>query len=155
MVKDVDSVAEELVRGTGDRLTSARVQVLATLLNAGRALTHNEIQARLNKAHGMNRVTVYRVLEWLTQKDIAHKITGEDRVWRFNVLEGRHGGHHPHFICNACGRVLCLGEVGKSAEPNLPAGFQSQEVELTVKGLCDACGEHARRKTPYRARRGA
>lgn len=148
----VESIAESRIRGTGDRVTGARVQVLATLLGAGRALTHSEIEARLDSAHGVNRVTVYRVLEWLTRKGIAHKIAGEDRVWRFNVAEQGHGGHHAHFICNGCGRVLCLEDTGQQQQVELPVGFKSQSVEMTVKGLCDACGEHARR-TAARSRR--
>lgn len=155
MTNDADAVAENLIRSTGDRLTSPRVRVLVALLNAGRALTHSEIDARLSRSHGINRVTVYRVLEWLTQTKIAHKIAGDDRVWRFNVMAGEHGDEHPHFVCNACGRVLCLDAGAKPSAPSLPAGFQSQAVELTVKGLCDACSEHARRKSGARARRDA
>jgi Fur family ferric uptake transcriptional regulator len=146
MVNDSTQLAEKLIRDTGDRLTNARIHVLAALLGAGRALTHNEIETRLNRADGINRVTVYRVLEWLTKRGIAHKIAGEDRVWRFNVAGGGHTGQHAHFVCNGCGRVLCLDEVSEPPEPQLPAGFQLQDVELTVKGLCDACGEHARRR---------
>jgi len=148
MANDSMQLAEKLVRETGDRLTTPRVQVLAALLGAGRALTHNEIETRLGRSYGINRVTVYRVLEWLTRHGIAHKIAGEDRVWRFNVAGGGHAGevHHAHFVCNGCGRVLCLEDVKEPPEPPLPAGFLAQDVELTIKGLCDACGEHARRR---------
>jgi Fur family ferric uptake transcriptional regulator len=116
------------------------------MLGAGRALTHNEIEARLDARRGINRVTVYRVLEWLTNHNLAHKIAGEDRVWRFTVQEGGHSGHHPHFVCNGCGRVLCLADSAHRPEPVLPVGFEPTEVELTVKGLCDACGEYSRRQ---------
>jgi Fur family transcriptional regulator, ferric uptake regulator len=146
-MKDFESTAETLIRSTGDRVTGARVHVLAVLLGAGRALTHNEVEARLEPELGINRVTVYRVLEWLTQRNIAHKLSGEDRVWRFSVQEQGHGGHHPHFVCNACGRVLCLADSDESPKPRLPVGFQPTEMELTVKGLCDACNEHSRRTT--------
>lgn len=155
MTNDTILTAEALVRATGDRVTSARIQILAILLGAGRALTHAEIEGRLGTGHGINRVTVYRVLEWLTEQGIAHKISGEDRVWRFNVAQGGHGGHHPHFVCNGCGRVLCLEESPEPQQPPLPTGFQLQDVELTVKGLCDACGEHARRRGTRLKRPGA
>ncbi len=126
-------------------MTVPRVHVLNVILGAGRALTHNEIEARLDPELGINRVTVYRILEWLTQNKIAHKLAGADRVWRFSVQEQGHVGEHPHFVCNACGRVLCLAESDEAPKPRLPVGFRPTEVELTVKGLCDACNEHSRR----------
>lgn len=153
MFDDVDAAAKDLIRLTGDRLTSARVQVLAALLGAERALTHNEIKSRLDKAHGINRVTVYRVLEWLTDKKIAHKISGDDRIWRFNVMAEEQGIEHPHFVCNACGRVLCLGATDKPLALDLPVGFEPLHVETTIKGLCDLCGARGRRKQAQRARR--
>ncbi len=153
-MNDAESTAETMIRSTGDRVTSPRVHVLGVLLGAGRALTHNEIEARLDPNLGINRVTVYRILEWLTQNNIAHKLSGEDRVWRFSVQEQGHTGEHPHFVCNACGRVLCLAESAESPKPRLPVGFQPTEVELTVKGLCDACNEHTRR-TAGRAKKRA
>jgi len=146
-MKDLESTAETLIRATGDRVTAPRLHVLGVLLAAGRALTHNEVEARLDPKLGINRVTVYRILEWLTHNDIAHKLSGEDRVWRFSVQEQGHTGEHPHFVCNACGRVLCLADSDERPKPRLPVGFQPTGVELTVKGLCDACNEHARRTT--------
>lgn len=152
-MNDTESTAEMLIRATGDRVTAPRVHVLGVLLAAGRALTHAEVEARLDAALGINRVTVYRVLEWLTENKIAHKLSGDDRVWRFSVQDEGHTGDHPHFVCNACGRVLCLSTPQENPKPRLPVGFQPTEVELTVKGLCDACSEHSRRIAPRGRRR--
>ena len=77
--------AEELIRATGERVTNARIEILATLLEADGALTHAEIEGLLAQASGIDRVTVYRVLDWLTAQNLAHKISGDDRVWRFNA----------------------------------------------------------------------
>jgi Fur family ferric uptake transcriptional regulator len=144
--EDAQAAADSLVRSTGDRVTAARVRVLAVLLGAKRALTHSEVEAELGATHGINRVTLYRILEWLTRRDIAHKIAGEDRVWRFTARPRTHSGEHPHFVCNACGRVLCLSVPGAVTKPRLPVGFRTQVVELTVKGLCDVCGRLPPRK---------
>lgn len=131
--------AEQLVRQTGARVTTARVQVLAALLDARRALTHQEIAARLERGHGIDRVTVYRVLEWLTSEHLAHKISGDDRVWRFNAADTGHTGHHAHFKCNCCRRVFCLDDIAKNYLIKLPKGYRAQHLELTVKGLCAEC----------------
>jgi Fur family ferric uptake transcriptional regulator len=139
--------AEELVRRTGARVTRQRVEVLSALLAARRALTHHEVEARANRALGIDRVTVYRVLEWLTGRGLAHKIAGDDRVWRFNAAADEIGrGHaHAHFKCNGCGEVICLDEVRAARSVRLPSGYRPLEVELTVKGLCGECVPARRR----------
>ncbi len=133
-------VAEQSIRDTGARLTRPRVMVLTVLLKAERALTHHEVEARLSADSGVNRVTIYRVLEWLTDNGLAHKISGEDRIWRFNAAAHEHAGPHAHFECSDCGQVLCLEPVDARPAVKLPAGFRQKAVELTVKGLCADCG---------------
>lgn len=156
------NTAEDMIRHTGARVTTARVQVLAALLEAGRALTHHEIESRLGlpvrrtrtgrtcrraarkqaqtgRTHAIDRVTVYRVLAWLTRQRLAHKIPGDDRVWRFNVVDEEHAGQHAHFKCNCCCRVFCLKDTGGSCSVTLPPGYRAQRLELTVKGLCAQC----------------
>jgi Fur family ferric uptake transcriptional regulator len=133
--------AESLVQRTGARVTRQRVAVLAVLLAAPRALTHHEVEKRAHRGLGMDRVTVYRVLEWLTARNLAHRIAGDDRVWRFNAAEDEaEGGHaHAHFKCNGCGEVTCLDGVRAARSIRLPSGYHPQEVDLTVKGLCVEC----------------
>jgi Fur family ferric uptake transcriptional regulator len=133
------SVAEAMLRETAERVTRGRVMVLACLLDARRALTHSEVEVAIGRAHTMDRVTVYRVLEWLTEQGLAHRISGDDRVWRFRAQPHSHRGTHPHFQCNTCGEVVCLDETPRVPVVHLPAGFQRGEVELTVKGLCGGC----------------
>lgn len=72
--------ARELVRHTGDRATHHRIRTLATLLAEQHALTHREIEERLNVKEQLDRVTLYRVLEWMSKKNLVHKITEDDRV---------------------------------------------------------------------------
>jgi Fur family ferric uptake transcriptional regulator len=133
--------AETLVQRSGARVTRQRVEVLAVLLAARRALTHHEVESRANHNLGIDRVTVYRVLEWLTSRNLAHKIAGDDRVWRFNAAgdEGERSHSHAHFKCNDCGEVICLDKAIAARNVPLPSGYRSQEIELTVKGLCADC----------------
>ncbi len=131
--------AEAAIRSTGARLTMARVQILRILLNAGRATSHNEIEAKLGRHYSIDRVTVYRVLDWLVQTGLAHKLTDANRVWRFNAVTGRHAGDHAHFTCTCCGGTFCLDDAASVKTPKLPAGFRSQDIDVTVRGLCDEC----------------
>ncbi len=131
--------ADSLVQRTGARVTRQRVEVLAILLAAPRALTHHEVEDRANRSLGIDRVTIYRVLEWLSARGLAHRISGDDRVWRFNAAEEERTHEHAHFKCNDCGEVICLEKAIAARKVPLPSGYRSQEIELTVKGLCAEC----------------
>lgn len=138
--------AEDLIRSTGERATPARVRILSLLLAAPRALTHREIEDGLEAALAIDRVTVYRVLEWLTARHLAHKIAADDRVWRFNAAPSAHDAQHAHFHCTACGEVICLDALSPDITPRLPAGYVPESVEFTIKGLCSECGSVRRRR---------
>jgi Fur family ferric uptake transcriptional regulator len=131
--------AETLLRRTGARVTRPRIEVLAILLAAGRALTHQQVGRQASRALGIDRVTIYRVLEWLTAQDLAHRIAGEDRVWRFNAAADERAQRHAHFQCNRCGEVICLEKAVAKPSVALPTGYRSQEIELTIRGLCAGC----------------
>jgi len=131
--------AATLLAAKGARLTRSRIEVLTALLRSGEALTHHEVERRLRRGH-VDRVTLYRVLEWLTEQGLAHKLSGDDRVWRFSAAGNArtHGGGHPHFECSSCGKVVCLDEARLPAIP-LPAGYRRRDVAVTIKGRCDRC----------------
>lgn len=152
MPRDHHAAAEEAIRRTGARVTAPRVRILAMLLAEGAALTHQQVEARVNKAHGIDRVTIYRVLEWLVRNGLAHRIATGERAWRFDAVDPEHAHGHAHFQCNRCGSVVCLDEAQARPRVKLPKGYRSLEVELTVKGVCAACGPAGRRA---RGRRGA
>jgi Fur family ferric uptake transcriptional regulator len=131
------SGAQALLAERGARATRGRINVLAVLLSAHEALSHHEVERRLARAHDIDRVTLYRVLEWLTSQGLAHKVAGEDRVWRFSAA-GQREGTHAHFQCSDCGRIVCLDQA-RVPVIALPAGFARREVEVTVRGTCDVC----------------
>jgi len=135
--------AADLIRATGARVTSARARVLATLLAAERALTHHELERRLRRTRGIDRVTLYRVLDWLTQHRLAHRVASDDRVWRFNA-RGHESREHAHFNCVGCGTVVCLEPTGTRPNLRLPPGFRIRRVEVTVVGACASCEESRR-----------
>ena len=137
-IQDALGLARERIRGTGARMTAPRVQVLAAMLAANRVLSHHEIEERLGSAR-LDRVTLYRVLDWLVEEGLAHRIAGADRVWRFSVSGEAHESH-AHFQCNRCGSVLCLDELSaRKPVVHLPRGYRPERLELTVTGVCARC----------------
>lgn len=132
------SPAESLIRKTNARVTTTRVKVLEFLLAQTDSLTHHEIQARL-ASEAIDSVTLYRVLEWLTENELVHRIAGADQVWRFSAGGGHHSHEHAHFQCTKCEKLTCFTELKLPEKMELPAGFRSQEVDFLIKGLCPHC----------------
>lgn len=149
----VHDQAREMVRQSGARVTSARIAVLAELLSAGAALTHQALLARLDRqradeapdaAHALDRVTLYRVLDWLVDAGLAHRVPDADRVMRFSAGAESHApdGHHGHFRCVVCQQVFCLADspcLPDWVRPLLPPGFTAEQMALTVTGRCADC----------------
>ena len=137
-VQDALDLARERIQGTGARMTAPRMQVLAAMLAAKRVLSHHDIENMLGAAR-LDRVTLYRVLDWLVEQGLAHRIAGPDRVWRFSVTGEAHETH-AHFQCNRCGKVLCLDALSARKVPlRLPVGCRPERTELTVTGVCAEC----------------
>ena len=140
--------AEAAIRATGERLTQPRIAVLACLLASGSANSHLDVAGMIKDHHAVDRVTVYRVLEWLVNLGIAHRIAGDDRVWRFMVnaqaasaksAPSAQHGHHAHFTCQTCGQTFCLDKAMPKVDVKLPKGFRTSEIDLVVRGRCAGC----------------
>ncbi|MGQ9861177.1 MAG: Fur family transcriptional regulator [Thiobacillaceae bacterium] len=120
------------------RITPARVRVLDALLSSPCALSHQDLEQRLGGT--IDRVTLYRVLDWLLAKGLVHRIAGDDRVWHFSASGRVEDAHeHAHFHCRDCGRWYCLDAVQPVYALSLPPGFRVELGKLTLSGLCPAC----------------
>lgn len=128
-----------LIADRGGRVTRTRTAVLAVLFEAGRPISHDEVGEALDGL-GVphDRVTLYRTLDWLVSHELAHKVAGPDRAWRFNAV-GDEAHQHAHFQCERCGKVFCLESLQPAIAATLPSGFRLGRAELTFHGLCPAC----------------
>ncbi|MHB8224841.1 Fur family transcriptional regulator [Acidithiobacillus sp.] len=142
-----DAEATQRLRAIGQRITRLRVAVFKTLLEAEQPLSHPEVRQRLEASEtgAIDRVSLYRNLEWLVQIGLAHRITADDRVWRFSARREETATQHPHFHCVSCGQVFCLPESNVPA-PSLPADYSMIEMELVVNGVCAHCGKEPPKK---------
>lgn len=141
---DTEYDLAQLLRARGARVTPARLNVLAVLRAARRGLSHHEVEQALAASGPMDRVTLYRVLNWLVAQGLAQKVADEHRTFRFSAPAAgeRPHGAHPHFVCDDCGKVFCLDDAAL-ALPKLPSGFAGTEVEFSVHGHCAACNHGA------------
>ena len=138
-------LARQLVKESGGRNTGARRNVLACLIAADRALSHSEIEAQLADTD-LDRVTLYRVLDWLVEHSLAHRVgglSGFDRAMRFAFSRPQRTPAHAHFQCVRCGITMCLDEVAVPTLP-VPGGIQLQGIELAAYGYCEKCSVEIR-----------
>jgi Fur family transcriptional regulator, ferric uptake regulator len=139
---------QDIIRATGARVTQPRLQVITLLQQAQHALSHMDVWEAVCErsiANEADRVTIYRVLDWLVTEGIAHRLAGQDRVWRFVLndhalkVDGVSDHEHAHFVCMDCGKTQCLVGVPAPSRPALPTGYEFESVEINVRGHCADC----------------
>jgi len=135
------TIADQLIQGKGQRSSPVRRAVLDVLLEADAALAHAEVLERLQPVDAFDRVTVYRVLDWLVLQGLVHKVAGVGRAWRFQVTRSETMHRHAHFQCHRCGKTFCLPEVKPVLPKGVPDNFLVEAIELNLKGICDVCRE--------------
>ena len=131
------SKALELIQAQAQTPTSARVLVLDTLLSASLPLSHPEIQKQITEP--IDRVTIYRVLDWLSTQGFVHSVISPDKTRRFKASSQHSQHQHAHFECTACGQVYCLDEANDAITQSLPTNFVATSIHLTISGVCAAC----------------
>lgn len=132
---------QSAIRAAGSRVTPARVRVLGMLQAAPGPQSHAEIEEGLaaETLPGIDRVTLYRVLDWLCEAGLAHKAADARGVFRFSAAQPNvEHAAHVHFRCTGCGGVFCL-KAPPPAPPALPPGFRLDGVALDIRGECPRC----------------
>jgi Fur family transcriptional regulator, ferric uptake regulator len=131
----------EILRQNKLSITDGRKKILALFLKTQGALAHADIEKQLQQS--LDRVTVYRTLLTFVEKGIIHNIPTSDNsiiyaLCKDQCEEGHHHDNHVHFICDNCGKTICLSEV-IIPEVKLPNGFNPRHAEMVVNGVCKDC----------------
>ena len=131
--------AEELLRGTGLRITQPRVAVLRALGAAPHADTATVLGAVREELASVSHQAVYNVLDALTDAGLVRRIQPAGSVARYEL---RRGDNHHHVVCRSCGAVAdvdcAVGHVPCLTASD-DAGFVIDEAEVTYWGTCPAC----------------
>ena len=130
-----------ILKKNGLSITEGRKKILDLFLDNNGALAHADIEKQTDAA--FDRVTVYRTLQTFVEKGIIHQIPTTDNsvlyaLCRHNCEKGHHHDNHVHFICNHCGKTICLDEV-TVPEVKLPRGFKPAQAAMVVTGRCNDC----------------
>ncbi len=139
MAKNVDELRSS-IRTRGLRATPSRIAVLELLRAEDAPMSHGDVADRLT-AQPWDRATIYRNLTDLAEVGLARRTDIGDHVWRFEAVTADHDtSAHPHFVCTECGTVECLPEIELAVRrAKAPRAIRQRQVEIHVRGLCDAC----------------
>ncbi|QTA81957.1 Ferric uptake regulator family protein [Desulfonema limicola] len=122
--------------------TPNRLAVLAIVAKSSSPLTAQEVFETLNRTKGINRVTVYRILELLVDIKLLERLSGGDRSFRYGMGVNANNLEHPHFFCTKCGNMECLNP--GTLDFNID-DFQKtftgkvERVEIRIDGICKNC----------------
>jgi Fur family ferric uptake transcriptional regulator len=131
-----------LLTSGGLEPTTNRLRVLE-LIGAGSApLSAQDIFTTLNRAAGINRVTVYRILDLLASSGLVERLSGGGRSLVYGMAPNPNHPAHPHFHCKTCGGMQCLQPGSLKLDlRGVERSFagEIQGVEIRVDGICRDC----------------
>lgn len=133
---------EQLLELKDIRLTAMRLLIYKFLSESQVAVTLSDIEHAFDKA---DRTTLYRTIKTFEEKAIVHQIDDGTGITKYALCEKGCNCNietdlHLHFHCNNCNETVCLKE-HKIPLINLPNGFNAEDVNLVVKGICNKCGK--------------
>jgi Fur family ferric uptake transcriptional regulator len=127
------------VRTAGLRATPSRLAVLERVRASDAPMSHSDVADQL-ASQAWDRATIYRNLIDLAEAGLVRRTDMGDHVWRFEAVSEEHDAQHPHFVCTECGTVECLPEIELAIRrAKAPRAVKQRQVEVHVRGLCDAC----------------
>lgn len=130
--------AQEMLARAGLAPTDKRLLVVQALAMAGGPVTPQELLGLLGA--GLNRVTLYRILDLLVEHKLVIRHNAGERAFRYCLRSGAAG--HAHFTCSQCGHTECLDPRALGSGLNdllttLP--MRVDTVELHFGGVCQVC----------------
>lgn len=141
MTDVLTSPRAQRLRESGHKLTGARLAVLSALESSDGHLTSSELIERVTVLDpSVGRASVFRALDLFTRLSLVRPTYISGSLTPAYVLLP--GGHHHHFVCLRCGRVIevehCgLRDAARELEQRLGVQVTGHLVEFF--GLCEDC----------------
>ncbi|MBA3050537.1 MAG: transcriptional repressor [Alphaproteobacteria bacterium] len=132
--------ADRRLTAEGERMTPPRLRVLELLLAAGEPVKAYDLIARFGEdGQPAKPPTVYRALEFLERKGLAHRIAS---ISAYVACTSGAADHAAAFlICDCCGATAEVSapvadDLGRAAES---AGYAIERTTIEAHGRCPAC----------------
>ena len=130
-------------RKLGLRRTKALEELLVTLLESGRPMTLAELHLTPRLTDSCDKVTVFRLLQRLTEHGVVRRLGLHERAAYFTLLIP--GNHSDYLICTDCGSIESIQAPCPvhqlEAEIRENSGFHNLYHELEFFGICPQCAK--------------
>ena len=141
-MKSNDNI-QSLLETAGLKKTDARVALLDLLARNKKPLSVKEITTKLS-ANGVDRVTVYRMLDAMNKKGIIRRVETGEREAQYEIID-IHEDHH-HIICLDCKKVSDFTDcdAGKLITRALSQVKDFKSIShhsFDLFGLCNVCAK--------------
>lgn len=151
-MRDLEAIIEHVKQGcrvSGKQFTAKRPLILRALIHANKALSAYEIvdYCKEHFNQHVQAMSVYRVLEFLEEQHLAHKLKVSNKYILCDHILCEHEHGIPQFlICSKCDKIS-----EQTIDPAMIHGLQShakQECftvvspQLEINCVCDDCAEH-------------
>jgi len=137
-----ESVLVQQLRDHGLRITANRKEVLSVFReHAEVALCGADIESRTDAS--LDRITLYRTLRTFEKVGLIHQAVDPSGKIKYALSSDgckkhNHHDNHAHFHCTICYKTTCLEEV-IIPPMNLPNGYQVEQTQLVMTGICAEC----------------
>jgi Fur family ferric uptake transcriptional regulator len=130
----------DILKKAGLKVTKNREELIQVLQNTHKPLSHQEIMELLPHEKSWDRVTIYRALSDLEEKNIIKTLLSGDRVTFFELKETvHHGENHAHLVCNICSTVECVSTIPGKLPFQNDMEFEVSSIEMVLRGKCKSC----------------
>lgn len=119
--------------------TPARLAISEFLSNSNTPVDAEQIIQYLRAQDlDTNKVTVYRILDFLFKNQVIDRVEFGEGKYRYELKKN----HHHHLICTSCGKIQDVeGNLVENLEKKIQEdkNFQVQSHSLEFFGICSNC----------------
>lgn len=120
------------------KITQARISLLELIEREGKPLDSQFLIESLQKAFSVDKVTVFRILNILTEHGILRRLEFGEGKARYELATE----DHHHLICQLCGSIEDISDCNIEAlekEIRLKKKFEVKMHTMEFYGLCLRC----------------
>jgi Fur family ferric uptake transcriptional regulator len=130
----------ERLRERGLKSTAQRDDIAGVFFHLGGHVSAEELYAEVRQVNPhVGYATIYRTLKLLKECELVTERHFNDGQGRYEIVDQ---GHHDHFICERCGRIIEFENTRLEQLKTLimqELGVQVSRHKMELYGLCPQC----------------
>lgn len=147
--KHSNMIHETLLQLHSIRPTAIRLLVIKSILSLNSTFSLEDLCISMET---IDKSTLFRTLSLFEEHRILHSF--EDGLGKRKYclcrnynhpqtdMKNHDACHHIHVTCKVCGRTFCLKHEQIPPIPHLPEGFDVENVNYIIVGVCTHCKRH-------------